>query len=221
MTDGHLQQIKTIPSLVGEAYNAIHDAILTGNIETGEQLRQDKLAEGLGVSSRTVREALMQLMADGLVTHVPHKGFSVVRLPLDELAQIYQIRALLEGWAMELAAAKMSASALEEMRQLLPQTAANEDPKSVFVARERNRQFHWIAIKATNTRHLIAMLERLWLLVFTHIRQEDEGQNRVTGGKRDLQQHEDLIAALASRDGSKARAIASAHILATFDCFTT
>jgi len=221
MTDGSLQQIKTTPSLVGEAYNVIHKAILTGNIGTGEQLRQDKLAEGLGVSSRTVREALTQLMADGLVTHVPHKGFSVVSLPFDELAQIYQIRALLEGWAMELAASKITTHELDQMRQLLPQTAANEDPNSVILAREVNRQFHWIAINTTNTKHLINMLTKIWHLVFTHIRQEDEEQNRVTSGKRDIQQHEDLIAALASGDGNKARTITSMHILATLDCFTT
>ena len=99
------------------AYQAIREAIAFGHIKPGEWLRQEALADELNVSQVTVREALSRLVAEGLAVHIPYKGVKAVLLPPAELRDVYELRALLEGFAVELAAERISP---EELRKFLP-----------------------------------------------------------------------------------------------------
>ena len=81
------------------AYHAIHDAILCGQIEPGEALRQADLAEELGVSARTVREALSRLRVEGLVVYEPHHSIRAARFTIGDQEELYQMRARIEGLA--------------------------------------------------------------------------------------------------------------------------
>jgi len=145
------------------AYKAIRDGILTGQVKPGEWLRQDALAQKLGVSQATVREALNQLVSDGLAVHVPHKGVKAVIISVDDLRDIYDMRALLEGLANELAASRISQQELARMQELLPDTVVRADSQSTEMARVANREFHWVAIRASGRNHLIRVLEQLWV----------------------------------------------------------
>src|SRR5512145_1119552 len=79
----------------------IRSAILTGQFKPGEWLRQEKLAQELNVSQMPVREALKELVADGLVEHVPYRGARVVEFVADDVMDLYEHRAFLEGRAAE------------------------------------------------------------------------------------------------------------------------
>jgi DNA-binding GntR family transcriptional regulator len=74
----------------------LRQSILDGSQPSGTQLRQDALAETYGVSRIPVREALFQLEAEGLVRIVPHKGAIVSELSLEEINDVFDLRALLE-----------------------------------------------------------------------------------------------------------------------------
>ena len=74
----------------------LRQAILDGTHPAGSQLRQDALAETYGVSRIPVREALFQLEAEGFVRIAPHKGAIVSELSLDEVNDVFDLRALLE-----------------------------------------------------------------------------------------------------------------------------
>jgi DNA-binding GntR family transcriptional regulator len=74
----------------------LRQAILDGTHLAGTQLRQDALADTYGVSRIPVREALFQLEAEGFVRIVPHKGAIVSELSLDEVNDVFDLRALLE-----------------------------------------------------------------------------------------------------------------------------
>src|SRR6476661_212747 len=91
-----------------QVLDALRERILSGAISGGEQLRQERLAEELGVSRVPVREALNQLEAEGLVRLVSHKGAVVTRLSLDELREAYEIRAQLETWLLRLSLADLA-----------------------------------------------------------------------------------------------------------------
>ena len=86
-----------------------------------------------------MREALNQLVSEGLAVHVPHKGVKVVTISAEDLQYIYDMRALLEGLANELAATQISPQGLPQMRQLLPDTVVSMDSQSIDIAREANR----------------------------------------------------------------------------------
>ena len=74
----------------------VRSRILRGDIAPGTPLRQEDLAASLGVSRVPVREALRILESEGHVTYIAHRGYRVAELDLDELAEIYHLRALIE-----------------------------------------------------------------------------------------------------------------------------
>ncbi len=84
---------KTLPAAIADA---LRKAILGGEHTAGDQLRQDRLAEAFGVSRIPVREALIQLEAEGFVTMVPHKGAVVTGLSRAEIDDVFDLRAMLE-----------------------------------------------------------------------------------------------------------------------------
>ncbi|MEO8622727.1 MAG: GntR family transcriptional regulator, partial [bacterium] len=84
-------------TLTGMTLDALRDRILRGGFPEGEPLRQDAIAEELGVSRIPVREALRQLEAEGLVTFNPHRGAVVTTLSLQEIAELFELRADIES----------------------------------------------------------------------------------------------------------------------------
>jgi DNA-binding GntR family transcriptional regulator len=88
-------------STVVELAEALRDRILSGEIPTGAPLRESSIAQVIGVSRNTVREALFVLVAEGLLRHIPHHGFSVVKLSPDDLADLYRARRVLELAAID------------------------------------------------------------------------------------------------------------------------
>ena len=83
-TDGLVLPLRR-QTLTGMTLDSLRDRILRGAFPEGEPLRQDAIAESLGVSRIPVREALRQLEAEGLVTFSPHKGAVVSTMSVDEV----------------------------------------------------------------------------------------------------------------------------------------
>ncbi|MFT4069409.1 GntR family transcriptional regulator [Paraburkholderia sp.] len=86
------------PTTVELVTTAVRQRILSGELAPGEVLRQEALAEELGVSRVPVREAITRLTAEGLLTSVPHKGAYVAELSIDEVRETFDIRLRLEPW---------------------------------------------------------------------------------------------------------------------------
>jgi DNA-binding GntR family transcriptional regulator len=104
---------------VGEmVYGVIRQAILGGVFAPGQHLRQDALAEWIGVSRMPVRSALLQLESEGLVAFHPHRGAVVRALTPAQIQEIYEIRMLLEGHALRRAIENMTEERLARLRVL-------------------------------------------------------------------------------------------------------
>src|SRR3954471_15830423 len=84
-------------TIAGMTVEALRERILRGDFPEGEPLRQDALAAELAVSRIPVREALRQLEAEGLVTFSPHRGAVVSSLSLDEIDELFELRAAIES----------------------------------------------------------------------------------------------------------------------------
>src|SRR5215211_7235532 len=109
-------QRQTIASMTIEA---LRERILRGDYPEGEPLRQDALAEELGVSRIPVREALRQLEAEGLVTFNPHRGAVVSTLSLSEIDELFELRADIETDLLRRAIPKTTAEQLERATDVL------------------------------------------------------------------------------------------------------
>ncbi|MEF1186573.1 GntR family transcriptional regulator, partial [Vibrio sinaloensis] len=96
---------KTRTQLVEEA---IRSKILKGELKTGQPLRQDALAKEFNVSRIPVREALMQLEAQGLVSFEAHKGATVTELSPDKIDELFELRAVVECHILERAIQNMT-----------------------------------------------------------------------------------------------------------------
>ncbi|MEZ7205163.1 GntR family transcriptional regulator [Pseudoalteromonas sp. DY56-GL79] len=131
---------KTRTQLVAEA---IREKILTGEIKAGEPLRQAALADELNVSRIPVREALLQLEAEGLVNFEAHKGATVTRLSAEQIDEIFDLRALLEAELLRHSIDQLTARDLLEAEAILAEleeaTAAGD---TQLATGKLNAEFH-------------------------------------------------------------------------------
>ncbi len=195
------------------AYEAIREAIAIGDIRPGEWLRQEPLAEGLNVSQVPVREALVRLVAEGLAVHVPYKGVRAVLLAPAELRDVYEARALLEGFALELAAERITPAALNEMRDLLPKTVPGEAARSPEEVWKASREFHLIAVRASGRRHLIRLVEQILDLTNPYsILRERTRQKRRGSAVEKPEDHTRILKSLEAGDGERARKLVTHHL---------
>ncbi len=88
-------------TIVNFVSKKLRQAILEGTLKKGDRLIQEEWAEKLNVSRMPIREALTQLQVEGLIEMVPHKGAVVTPITRDNVEEIYYIRSLLEGLAVE------------------------------------------------------------------------------------------------------------------------
>lgn len=205
----------TKESLAEGVFRTLRKAILEGEFEPGEWLRQENLADELEVSQVTVRDALNQLVGEGLAVRIPYKGVRVATLSPAELEDIYAMRAVLEGLAAKSAAKNISPEQLQEMRDILPNSIVSNDPESVSKAREANRRFHEIFIEASQRRFLIRTLRQVldWidpLMLYSRTVKTEIGlETRLKWGERDRFQHTRLLEALEAGDGDLACQVAT------------
>ncbi|MFI5660833.1 GntR family transcriptional regulator [Streptomyces sp. NPDC051684] len=136
-------------------------AITSGEIRPGMPIRQDALAEQLGVSRVPLREALKTLEGQSLVVHHAHRGYFVAELSLAELREVYRIREILEAEAVREAMRAGSAvlDALEEAQEDVEAQAAAADVAAMAAA---NRRFHFVLFEASGMQRLVRLIATLW-----------------------------------------------------------
>ncbi len=136
--------------------------ILRGDIAPGRPLRQEDLAASLGVSRVPVREALRILESEGHVTYVAHRGYRVTELDLDDLQELYHLRALIEDDLVRRALTRRDPDHVAAVRAAHARLASAEaarpaDPAEMAAA---NRAFHWAIMRPTPRAERI--LTTLW-----------------------------------------------------------
>lgn len=119
--------------------NSLRTDILRGTLQSSQPLRQDEIASQFGVSKIPVREALVQLKAEGLVTFIPNRGAFVSSLSGAEAEEIYLMRIALERIALERAIPNLTISRLEQAEEIL--TAIDDEENTARWA-ELNWDFH-------------------------------------------------------------------------------
>ncbi len=130
----------------------LRDEIIRGELVPGQHLRLEEIAPRFDVSTMPVREALRDLEAEGLVTIFPHRGAIVTKLSADELQDIYDIRATLEGMATRLAVPFLTEDTLAELASLIEQMDHHLDDVVNLV--KLNYEFHLTLYAASGRTHL-------------------------------------------------------------------
>lgn len=139
--------------------DAIRAQIMRGDRPTGEPLRQEALAAEFEVSKIPIREALVKLESEGLVTVSANRGATITPLSVDELEEIFLMRLALEPAALRSAVPLMGRTDLRAAEGLLDDIAATRDPATWS---ELNWDFHAALYRPSNMRHLLRTLESLY-----------------------------------------------------------
>ena len=139
-------EFKTRTQVVVEA---IRSQILSGQIKAGEPLRQAALAEQLNVSRIPIREALLQLEAEGLVKFEPHKGATATEISPELIDELFELRALLEADLLARSIPLLTENDLNQAEQTLARLdAALQSPDHADLWPTLNTEFHSCLYKA-------------------------------------------------------------------------
>jgi DNA-binding GntR family transcriptional regulator len=192
------------PSLRESVYEQLRDWIIAGVLEPQEILRDQELAERLGVSRTPVREALRRLEDEGLVETAKNRWTRVRMVHLEEARQIYPIVRALELLALELALPRLSAEDLGQMQAANAELKTALDAANPEAATVADVRLHNIIIQRSQNPELIVMLAGL-KQKYTMLERLYFGSASLGG--QSVRDHEQLIRALKKRDLERAKAI--------------
>jgi DNA-binding GntR family transcriptional regulator len=185
----------------------IRQAIAMGEIRPGERLLQHELAERLGVSPTPVREALMALVAQGVLTYLPNRGVRVVELDAPDAEQVYRIRGELEPLAVELGGPKLSQSSLDDLAGVLASMHRAAEHRRLDRVKVLDHRFHFLIYSAAGPGRLNDMIEHLRALHVEDTFKLDPRRVDVS-----LAQHASIFAALEAGHFEQASALTREHI---------
>jgi DNA-binding GntR family transcriptional regulator len=185
-----------------QVYRLLKADIISGAFDMGEKLNESQLVRRYGAGKTPVREALGMLQQEGLVEAVPRVGYLTSRVTLQEVADVFELREIVEGSAAEKAATAITEDTLGYLEQLHSDFRAG-DRESYLRFLAQNSEFHYTIALASGNRLLADVVARL-----------QERVQRLVILRLDLSasieelvgEHHELLAALRRRDPVQARA---------------
>lgn len=196
-------------------YAQILEKILDGTLPAGYPLREGDLAARFGVSKTPLRDALVRLQADGLVSIPPYRTAVVVGYSQQDLREIYEVRELIEGACAREAALTISTDDLAGLSQLMRDSTACIARGEVLPGREEGLaalidQFDVIMYAQCRNRRINEMVAN----IRNHIQRIGRLTTRIPGRMvKSVHEHQAIYEAIVQRDGAAAEAAMRRHIL--------
>jgi DNA-binding GntR family transcriptional regulator len=199
-----LQEIEAAPDLMEQVYRRLLDAICSGDLAPGARLTQEELAASLSVSRQPVLQALRLLKRDGVLIDAGRRGLAVAPLQPELIAQVYEVRAALDGLAARRAAAagaKLDAKVIARGRE-----AARSGRVAAMI--EADAAFHHLVYGASGNPLIAESTRPHWL----HIQRAMGATVRVTGApERVWDEHQAILDAINAGDAARAERLAREH----------
>lgn len=198
---------KTQPP-VDQAYTYILQSILSGELTPGMRVPAEAVAKSLGISRMPVRDALRRLEGDGAVMIFANRGAAVAAYARDEVVQLIEMRAVLEGLAAKLALPEIGENEVEELEQLLRRMERSADDliKWMFY----HDDFHNYLTSISNRPLLMRQTERMRVMLRPYYRQ-------YYARSREFEilglEHQKIIDAIRAADPDHLEDIVRAHAL--------
>ncbi|TCB96851.1 GntR family transcriptional regulator [Micromonospora zingiberis] len=205
--DGELESV----SLVDLAVSRLTREILSGRSDPGERLVEEQLTRRLGISRAPLREALRLLAQRGLVEHIPRRGVRVATLSDRDVRELYELRDVLERFAVRSAVPVRGERDLAGLRAALDQMREATRAGDRLAVAEAHRAFHVALVALAGNRQLStvydSILVKLQLYMAINLRREAEAAQPLDG----VQRHERLFEAVAGGDPEAVLATLSGH----------
>ena len=195
------------------ATELIRGAIVDGRLAPGHRLKEEELARELGISRTPIREALLVLQAEGLVDATPNRGATVRSHTAQDLDDLYQLRALLEGFAARRAAARLTEEQLAELWASCDRFDGLDKSDIQEIVRE-NMVFHNTILDGAGSDRLGQMVKKTieLPLVYKSYIWYSPDQQRISA-----HYHRQIARALAAGDGERAELVMKEHVFEARD----
>ncbi len=207
-----------------KAYLSLRKKFLNLEIPPKEPLSEARLSQMLGMSRTPVREAIKKLSHEGFLSPYGRKGYIVSFPTLQEIKDLYEVRILLEGGAVKLAAPKVDVQRLEQFEKqiasFLEDVNDNKAEGDSLLRKTRKgyeylnlgRKFHLFIVQTAGNEKLREMIERInnhlhTIRAFSYERRKEEA----------IREHLEIIHALRERDGEKCQACMVKHLTNAFN----
>jgi DNA-binding GntR family transcriptional regulator len=196
------------------AYQSIKDSIIQGIYKPGERLTEEYLASDLNLSRTPIREAIGRLVTEGLVTPLK-RGIMVKTFTRDEIRQVYDLRALLEGYAAGQAATHRSEVDIEQLMEAnkpfieVVNNYIQPDYHTNNQIMETNKIFHDAVCSASKNEYIRLLISNVVVvpLIFRSFYWYDLERLR-----HSVVTHESIITAIINRDSDRAKTAMLEHI---------
>jgi DNA-binding GntR family transcriptional regulator len=193
-----------------KVYHYLKSSILSGRFDPGERLTEEHIAKKLKVSRTPVREALHKLESEGLIKPRKKRGFIASRDSKEEVEELLELRAILEGYALRLISERVSEETLEQLNGLI-------DNAEEALRRNRiNEVFKWNTEFHDTLHELVSDRDRLHGLIVNMrkyvLRYRRDTLSNPEGVKRTIDGHRKIILALRLRDPVLCEYIMREHI---------
>ena len=191
------------------AADLIRQAIGDGRLEPGHHLKEEQLAQELGISRTPVREALHVLQAEGLIEASPNRGATVRSYDLADLEDLYELRALLEGRAAHRAATRATAAQLVELRASCERFEGLVGASNLQALVAENALFHEAILAAAASERLTGMVRQVVVLPLVYKSYIWYSPEQATASYR---YHCELADAIEQRDAQRADLVMREHV---------
>lgn len=196
--------------LTESVHSALQELIFSGELQPGSPLSVPALAARLNVSRTPVREAVQQLIYEGLATHTRNAGARVTLLDEEAVKSVFDVREVLDGLAAQNATLNASRATVEQLRKMVQvQREMLDESADRFRDAKLDLEFHTLIRDTAGNRPLSDALARLDGQ--SHLYRSDmwtaELNRRLAVGE-----HDRIVAAIEAGDAEGARAAACAHV---------
>lgn len=202
------------PNSAEVAYQHIRGAVLAGDYPPGSRIKEETLAESIGVSRTPIREALRRLHSEGVVRMIPNRGAYVMSFSDEELEELFALRADIDGYAAELAASKITEEQVDELSGLVDEmfvVAAGRGSGWLERLADLDRDLHQGVFESTENEALIQVASSFreipGVLKTFDLYTDDQLD-------RSLRHHREIVDSLRAGNPGWAEAISRAHVMA-------
>lgn len=197
-------------SLTNVIYDQLEDMILTGKLKPGERINESWLSSHLGVSRAPIREACRQLEKRGIVEVKARKGSFVYEIDVNEVIELYDIRAAMDSLAAEKAAGQATSRELTALKGLLKNMADAIEAGDFQKYFKSNIDFHIGIVRLSRNRNLFSLIEGIYNKASLCRKTNLSLQERVRTSYR---QHKKILDAIAAGNSTEASRLMKHHIL--------
>ncbi len=209
-------KLKTKPrSLVDQVYEQLRADIISGRIQSNEKLVELDIAERMGISQGTVREALQRLECDGLVDRQAHRATYVTEVALDEIYEYFAVRSLIEGITIRRAMKNLTDEQCDELDALIDKMREAGERQDIETLVQYDMRFHQLICEWAAS----PVLTNIWVPLFLQIQRfiiQTHPKVFVPLSAM-AETHRPIMQALRARDVNAAVTAVKEHIMLIWD----